>query len=226
MTGEPITAWSFSRWDKHNTCPLKFKLEVVDKLPTHRGAAMERGDRIHKAIAAHLQAPETKPVPDDIKANAHIISELDTFDNKLVEQQWGFDRSWQPAGWFSKVKGHETWLRSILDVAVLYDDMSCCVIDWKSGKPRGTHDDQMELFAVSVFCHTPVVVSVETRLVYLDEDHQETANFDARDKDKLIAKWERKVAPMFEDTEYLPRPGEHCRFCDFSRSKGGQCRYG
>lgn len=217
----PLTSWSFSRWDKHNTCPFQFKLAVLDKMPTHRGPAMERGDKIHKAIAAHLQQPLTNVAPE-VAFNGSVIEELNGFNDKLIEQQWGFTNQWTPTGWFGK----DTWLRSIIDVGVLYEDHTSEVIDWKTGKVRGTHEDQMELFAVSVMCHAPFVTHVTTRLVYLDAEEQEIAEFPAADREKLISKWERKIAPMFEDTSYLPRPGDQCRFCDFSRSKGGQCRFG
>src|SRR5690606_23209108 len=111
---------------------------------------------------------------------------------------------------------------------VLYDDMACEVIDWKSGKPRGTHEDQMELFAISTMVRFQPVVHVTTRLAFTDFKHEEFGEYPRADLDKLIAKWEDKVRPMFEDTAYLPRPGDHCRFCIFSKSNSGGkgCRYG
>lgn len=217
---KPLTAWSYSRWDTHHTCPLKFKLSVLDGNRIRESPQMKRGQMIHRDIAMFLI--EGGALTTDVKANRSLIKELRNFDNKLVEQQWGFTRQWKATGWF----GGDTWLRSVLDALVIYDDMTAVICDWKTGKPRGTHDDQMELFAVSAFCHIPSITEVETRLVYTDFTHQELAEFKAADREKLIAKWERKVAPMFEDTEYLPRPSEHCRFCDFSRSRGGPCRFG
>ena len=29
-----VTSWSYSSYDLHNQCPLKYKLEKIDKIPT------------------------------------------------------------------------------------------------------------------------------------------------------------------------------------------------
>lgn len=223
---KPLTAWSYSRWDKHNTCPLMFKLEVLDGRKEEENAAMARGQIMHKAATAYLIEPydEARPVPKEMGKATAFIKEVAQFDNKVVEQQWGYDRHWKPTAWF----GDGTWLRSVLDVGILYDDLTAELIDWKSGKPRGTHEDQMELFAISLMQRYPVATHVTTRLVYTDFVHEEFGEYPRTDLPKMIAKWEDKVRPMFEDTTYLPRPGEKCKFCQFSRSRtnGRDCHYG
>lgn len=224
-----LTSWSYSRWDKHHTCPLAFKLEVLDGRKQPDNPAQAKGQIMHKAIAKWLTQPnapgdELGPPPVEIGKAVDLAVQLTHFDNKVVEQQWGYTRQWRPTGWFS----NDTWLRSVLDVAVLYEDMTAEVIDWKSGKPRGTHEDQMELFAISVMVRFPVVTHVTTRLAYTDFAHAEFGEYPRTDLEKMIAKWEDKVRPMFEDTTYLPRPGDACKFCPFSRSRtnGQDCKYG
>lgn len=223
---KPLTSWSYSRWDKHHKCPLAFKLEVLDGRKQPDNAAQAKGQRMHKAAADFLFQPydAARPVPAEMGHASALIQELAAFDNKVVEQQWGYDRNWKPTGWF----GGDTWMRSVLDVGVLYDDLTAEIIDWKSGKPRGTHEDQMELFAISLFVRYPVATHVTTRLAYTDFAHSEFGEYPRADLPKMIAKWEDKVRPMFEDTVYLPRPGDHCKFCPFSRSQtmGKDCRYG
>lgn len=224
---KPLTSWSYSRWDKHHTCPLMFKLEVLDGRKQPENAGMAKGQTMHKAIANFLTqyaATGEGTVPPEAGKASGLVQELTQLDNKVIEQQWGYTRQWQPTGWFA----NDTWLRSVLDVAVLYDDLTAEALDWKSGKPRGTHDDQMELFAVSLLVRYPAATHVTTRLVYTDFEKQEFGEYPRADLPKLIEKWERNVRPMFEDTTYLPRPGEHCRFCSFSRSATGgkDCRYG
>lgn len=231
-----LTSWSYSRWDKHNTCPLRFKLEVLDDRKEPENDGMRRGKKIHDVLAKFLQ-PETQwdgvAVPAEAGHQADLVKQLKdpAFSNVVVEQQWGFNREWKATGWFAKSGSPNgaTWLRSILDVGVLYADQTVEVIDWKSGKPRGTHDDQMELFAVSVLAKYPFVTAVDTRLAYTDFKAAEFGGpYLQRDLPKMIAKWEDKIRPMFEDTTYLPRPGEACKFCPFSRSATGgkDCRYG
>ena len=43
-----LTAWSFSRWDKHAQCPLKARLSFIDKLKepsSRRWSAARRSAR-------------------------------------------------------------------------------------------------------------------------------------------------------------------------------------
>lgn len=221
-----LTSWSYSRWDKHRTCPLAFKLEVLDGRKPPDNTAQAKGLIMHKAVAGYLIAPvdQAPPLPTEAGKAMELVKELRAFDNKVIEQQWGYTRQWTPTAWF----GSDTWLRSVLDVAVLYDDMTAEIIDWKSGKPRGTHEDQMELFAISLMVRYPMATHVTTRLAYTDFAHAEFGEYPRSDLEKMIAKWEDKVRPMFTDTVYLPRPGEACKWCPFSRSKtnGQDCRYG
>lgn len=231
---KPLTSWSYSRWDQHNTCPLRFKLAVLDGNKEPENDGMRRGKHIHDVAAQFLTAPEWDgvSVPAEFGKAAPLAKQIKAeFSNIVVEQQWGFNRQWSPTGWFAKAGDPhgETWLRGIVDVGVLYADDTVEVIDWKSGKPRGTHDDQMELFAVTVLAKFPFVQSVDTRLAYTDFKHEDFGGpYPRADLDKLIAKWEAKVRPMFEDTVYLPRPNEGCKFCPFRRSATGgkDCRYG
>lgn len=224
-----IDAWSFSRYEVWAECPLKFKYKVIEKAPFTQSPAMARGDRIHKEVAAYIMTPmdaAVTPPADAMKHQAHarLINELRAMpaENKLVEQQWGFDPDWKPVGWF----GPQTWLRVVADVSVLYPDLFAEVVDWKTGKHYEKSHDQMELTATATMCRFPPAVHVSTRLAYLDDGKEFFNEFPAKDKAKLIDKWNRKVAPMFNDTMYAPRPGPHCGRCDFSRSKGGKCRFG
>lgn len=214
-------AWSYSRWDTYSTCPLKYKFKFIDKLPTVTNDAMARGDKVHKNITKFLQTNGAEPL-DGFPHFKPFISELLAFDNKVVEQQWGFTRQWKQTGWFSP----DTWVRSIIDVGLLYDDNTAEVLDWKTGKHRETHEDQLEIFAVSVFARAKTVTNVTARMVYLDAGTQEITEISRSSYDKLVGKWDKNAVKMLDDEALLPRPNETCRFCDWSKSKGGQCRYG
>lgn len=220
-----VKAWSFSAYDLWYQCPLKFKFEKIDKLKRSDSPALARGREVHDIIAKYL-AKETDHLPQTaVKAeNARrTYAEFREFDDVIIEKQWGFNASWKPTAYFGK----DIWLRSVIDAGVLYEDMSAEVIDHKTGKKRSGYMDQLELFATTVFCHIPSVTSVTTRLQFVDfEEDPEMADFPGKDRDKLIAKWNKKVEPMFNDQTFNPRPSDKCKFCDWSRSKGGQCRYG
>jgi hypothetical protein len=119
-------------------------------------------------------------------------------------------------------------LRNIADVAMLYEDNSAEVVDWKTGKRYGSNDEQMELGAVTMFqrFRGQTVNGVKTTLIYVDAGGEETAEFKFADLDRLRAKWHERAVKMLEERQFLPRPNDKCKFCNFSRSKGGQCRFG
>jgi CRISPR/Cas system-associated exonuclease Cas4 (RecB family) len=217
---KPLTAWSYSRYAKYQLCPLQFKLEVLDGNKQPMSPAMQRGDTIHRGVAAFLV--DKGPLPPEAEKHSAFIAEVKTIPDKLVEHQQGFTSAWEPTGWFHKT----TWYRQVYDVAVLYEDMTSEVVDWKTGKKYATNEEQMELCALSLMCQLKPTTHVTTRLFYIDTGQEEFAEFPASDREKLKAKWNAKVQPMFSDTVFAPRPNEKCRFCAFSRSSGGQCRFG
>lgn len=219
-----ITAWSHSRWACYETCPLQFKLKYIDKLdkdlPTP--PAFDRGRKVHKAAENYLLG-KTNEVPKDfVEHFERQMKELRDLPEKVVEQQWGFTASYKPTSWF----GNQTWWRAVLDVAVLYEDDTGDIIDHKTGKKYGSNKDQMELFAVAAFSQFPVLEHVTTRLWYVDSGDEDIEEFVKRDSETLKHKWTKKVQPMFNDTMFAPRPNEKCRFCDFSASKLGHCKFG
>lgn len=228
-----VTAWSFSRWSDHDRCPLYFHEKyIVKSIPQDTSPAMERGDQIHKGVASWLRG-DAEGLPRDAFANPRaeqIFQELRQMDPKsmLVEQQWGFTANWKPTGWFSK--GHDaTWLRVILDVGLVYEDMTAEALDWKTGRRYDKNQEQMELFALGVMCRFVPVTNVTTRLIYLDEkgkDIEDIEEFPATHKQKLIDKWTKKVEPMFTDKVWAPRPNDKCKWCPLARSKGGKCAFG
>lgn len=224
-----IDAWSWSRLETFELCPAQFKYKFIDKLPSPGSPAMARGNVVHKEAADYLQA-KTDALPEAVKLPFHrkLLEECRAAEDKVVEQQWAFNRQWEPTGWFAKASAPSgaAWLRTIVDYGVVYEDMEVEVIDWKTGKVYGHNAEQVELFGLAVLCHFKPTTKVTTRLVYFDAGAEQVDVVLAKDKEALIAKWTAKVQPMFAETQFLPRPNERCRFCDFAKSKGGPCRFG
>ncbi len=221
-----VTAWSYSRLAQWETCPAQFAYKHIQKLKEEQSPAMARGDKIHKAAAAYITTPldVQAPMPVELAKFAKLIDEARAVpaEFKVVEQQWGFSKSWRPTGWFGK----DTWLRNIVDLGVVYPDGFADVVDHKTGKKYGSNQDQNELNALATMCRYPQISHVTTRLWYLDSGEEEIAEFEQHDKTEMIEKWEKRVAPLFEDTTFAPRPNEKCKWCAFARSKAGPCKFG
>lgn len=230
-----ITAWSYSRYADYKQCPLRFKLKYLDKVPMAASPAMDRGSQVHKLGELYLTAPKRpKAVPSEY---AHFAEEMEQLHGlrPLVEQQWGFTREWTPTGWF----GRDTWLRIVCDVVVKYDDNTVDLIDFKTGRKYDTNEEQVELFSSGAFMKWPEVEIVQTRLWYVDQpSDNEVLRTYARDDgvtdddgkklksfSEIRREWEAKVVPMFKDKRFAPTPNDKCRWCDFSKSKGGPCKY-
>lgn len=218
----PITAWSYSRYSDYERCPAFFKYKYILKLPTTAGPAMARGREIHKMAEDYLKAPKAGKVPPELKHFGTELKQLHRL-SPLVECQWGFRTDWSPTGWF----GTDVWARGIADVAVAYEDLTIDVVDWKTGKKYQTNEDQMELFGLLSLCKFPEYESVRTLLWYTDlaDDNEVERVYARKDVEGLKKKWAKAVVPMFADKKYPPRPNDKCKWCDFSKGKGGPCAF-
>lgn len=229
-----ITAWSYSRYADYKQCPFRFKLKYIDKLPEPGSPAMARGSEVHKEGENFLKATKPKKLPVSYQHFAEEMEQLRGL-SPLVEQQWGFTRDWSPTSWF----GGDTWLRVVCDVAVVYDDNTMDVIDFKTGRKWDTNEEQVELFSAGALCRFPDVELVTTRLWYVDQpaDNEVVREYarepgrkdedgqPVKDLSSIMTDWEKKVVPMFKDKRFAPTPNNRCKWCSFRKDAGGPCKF-
>ncbi len=228
---KPITAWSFSRWATHsgeNGCPLKAKLKFIDKLPEPSGPAMARGVLIHQLAEATLTAPKLA-VPPELRAVKAVLTRLRKLKAQ-AELELCLTSAWAKTGWFDA----NAWLRIKVDAIAGRDKThrTVEVIDWKTGKYRPESKEyslQLELYGVGVLSAYPHVEEVHAALVFTDHDQQDAPPFKAAftraDAPRLVKEWGARAKPMLADTRFAPRPGFYCRYCWFSKSKNGPCKF-
>lgn len=226
-----LTAWSYSRLSTYEKCALQAKYKYIDKLPEPASDALERGSQIHDQLAQYIRGdlPYDNAYAPSVIAGWTYFSKLinQLRDLKpLVEQQWGYDRAWQTAGWF----GSSTWFRSVLDAAVVYPDGTCDVVDFKTGKPYPQDTaKQAELYAISMVRRYPEITHVTVRFWYVDEVQrgaEAVYRFSREQAEAAMPRWEKKAERMLSDEIMAPRPGSHCNWCPFAKTKGGPCKYG
>lgn len=221
-----VKAWSFSRWEMYDKCAYMFKGKHLDKMPEVQSPAMARGDRVHKGAAKFITEERAELPRECIKFDKQLTElALLPKENVVVEQQWGFTREWKATGWFDGGKG-TTWLRVVLDAGVVYSDHTADVVDHKTGKIYDKNAEQRELNGMAMLARYPHLEHVTSRMWYLDSGEERLVEIGRHELDALKTKWEKRVAPMFTDTVFAPRPGEHCRWCFRAKSKGGDCRFG
>ncbi len=213
-----FTAWSYSRLNAWEECPLRARLKLLDKRSEPEGPALARGNAIHKEAEAFASG-QTRGLPPSLAQLKDEFKDLKKA-KPLVEQQWAFTSAWEPTGWFDA----NAWLRVICD-AVTVNPPLAVVIDHKTGKLREGYNDQVELFALAALAKFQDVAQVRTELWFLDHGVIRDNEFTRADEAKLRVKWEKRSRPMLLDKTFAPRPGWQCRYCYFTKEKGGPCKY-
>ncbi len=104
--------------------------------------------------------------------------------------------------------------------------------DNKTGKFREEKAEeymqQLELYGVAGLTMLPTVNKVTTQLLYSDLGiiHPDAPAIFTPDQLLGLQKtWVKRVKPMMNDTRFSPKPSRVCSYCDFSKKKGGPCRY-
>lgn len=226
-------AFSYSRWALWKQCPAAYKYKNIDKLPEPASPAMERGRKVHDDVANYVdnKRDDRPKVLDRFTMLADGIRRVAP-ENKLVEGQLAFDRDFKRCDWF----GPNAYTRFIWDAAI-WDDQrrEMNAVDWKTGQPRGSYDDQMQIFAMPAYWTLPNLESFTGHLVYLDHGDSVAypidratwfgAQGDPARKDGYYGMWLDNIARFEADTTFAPTPSfDACKFCKFKTAKGGPCQ--
>ena len=69
------------------------------------------------------------------------------------------------------------------------------------------------------------IVRVDTNLWYLDAGEERGRTFMRSEVPGLKKHWEKRSKAMLADTSFKATPGDACRWCAYSKTKGGPCEY-
>ena len=219
-----ITAWSYSRWSSYDECPFKAYLKFVLKRPEPSAPALERGSAIHKKCEDYLTGAEADlPVEVHPKLAARY-AEIKAL-SPAVEQELAFTVDWKQTGWFDK----NAWCRIKMDAMLPAQEGVVQIIDHKTGKVKdeGEYDLQLGLYALGGLLIYPKAERAVASLYFVDHGIiiGDDYSYERSDVEAMKKAWERRVAPMLTDTVYEPKPGNACRWCNFRKANGGECRY-
>ncbi len=239
-TVKKLTSWSFSRYGDYKKCPLSAKLKHIDKIQEPKGPAMARGIDIHNMAEAYIKGT-LKKLPPELALLKDEFNKLKALYKKkalpvIVEDNWAFTKDWTETSWQDWVG---CWVRIKLDAAHYSTETRLVVTDWKSGKFRVEQNEdyleQLELYALAAFLLHEHIEEVEPRLAYTDEGvfyppADKPIVYTRKDIPRLRKLWDNRVKPMMNDTSFLPKPNDKCRWCFYGQSgkvKGGPglCKY-
>lgn len=211
--------WGYSKLETFEKCPAKFKFQFLDKLPQPGSAAMERGSKMHENIESYLNGWIAELIPE-CQSFQQAIDDLKS-EKFTAEQAIGLDKNWNKLpDWFDKA----TWIRAKADAMYVHGD-KLVVIDFKSGKYRVPSTDQVELYAIVGGALYPEVREVFAEYWYLDTGEVYSHSYTQPELLELRKKFEKRVEPMYVNETWNPQPSMECRWCPYSRTKSGPCKY-
>lgn len=228
-----ISAWSYSRYSTYKQCPAKAKYLYIDKLKEPPSPALENGAAVHNLAEDYIKGKIPKFPAELKKFEADFRSHRKQYAKKIsgmiVEDQWAFTDTWDETTWNNWAL---CWLRVKIDCAHHIDDTTLKVRDWKTGKLRAEQNDdymeQLSLYALTALLLHPHIQRVQVELVYLDSGivFPEVPLFYTReDTPRLKKEWTKRVTPMLKDLSFAPRANDKCKWCAFSKDKGGPCKF-
>ena len=212
--------WSYSALGDYEKCPALYRYKHVERLPEVKGPALDRGIKIHETIEHYIKglSPE---LPSDFNRYKHLIDEVKGKPGLVVEDFWALNRSWQN----TTPRADDAWWRGKLDAYWREGDVAH-VLDWKTGKIYDSNRDQMKLYAGVTLARDPEVSKVVVELVYLDAREAREEDY-TREHFPLIQRdFNRRAYRIEEDKTFRARPGQPCKWCSFSKAKGGPCSAG
>jgi CRISPR/Cas system-associated exonuclease Cas4 (RecB family) len=218
-------AWSWSRLQTYELCPLKAKYGYLDKIEEPKNNAMLRGGAIHKMAQDYVE--KGGRLKDELKLYEKLFKEVKLLQKRkdvtvLAEQQNALTEQWTPASWFGK----DAWLRIIVDLAIiLHTEKRARLVDHKTGRVNTEGAQQLELYAIWGFLTYPDVDTIDGELWFLDQlaSSRHVVTFYRKDLKKLQTKWANRAKPLLKDTRFAPRKNDKCKWCWYSKAKDGPC---
>jgi CRISPR/Cas system-associated exonuclease Cas4 (RecB family) len=216
----PLFPASYSKLSLYETCPDQLRYRYILGLPSPPGAAAQRGTKLHSSAEGYLLREKTTIN----KALRPIVKALrETRDNNpLVEHKLAFTRGLEKVvAWESP----DAWFRMVLDAAYRLKGTGY-VQEWKSGKVYDDHKSQREIYAIGAFHVWPSIRKAVATTHYIDQDQAVPLYMDRERATLLTWHLNHRLEVMEQDKRFGPRPGFYCRWCPYSRSKGGPCKVG
>lgn len=218
-------AFSYSRWSTWKDCPKQYRLKNIDKIDTGPPSkALVEGRKVHDDIGKWLNGAD-EPMPDRLEKHFSVLGQQirDLPKSvKKVEVQQAYDRDRRPVSWFGK----NAYTRFIWDAAVIVDaGKKISAVDWKTGRPYGSYDDQMQIFSIPAFWTYPNCEVFTGHLLYLDTGDDKEFEFTREQFDSYIERtWLANISMMEADKSFPATPSrDACKFCDFGKHKLGIC---
>lgn len=220
--------YSYSSIELYVSCPWAYRKVKIDGLKRPANEALEIGSMMHDRIAGYLErliqnqsrtdlqwAEGKKPAHGDAAAIwERFVSgfTLPDLEAPGVESQFGFDRHWNPVGFFDP----EVRFRGKIDFHFRQNGLAV-VIDWKTNrKMPGSIEKNLQLriygWAVKQIVY-PDVEEILLQLHFLRYGRNRQVLLTPDDLATVPQELDEKIARIEADTKFTPTPGSFCGWC-------------
>lgn len=217
-------ATSYSRWATHQKCGLKYKFAYVDKIKVDRGEpapAMVRGSRLHDSAEGYVLG--TGELDPELSHFAQWLFNLRENYICHPERKWAYDLE----GNACEFDDEQAFLRGIWDLVVEPAEWvePLDVMEYKTGKIYPDHKKQRYLYGLAGLIHFPEAERVRVRTVYFDKKTFHEESWSREELPTMLNDWKNWVDLMEMENTWIPNPSWLCKYCEFSRNKGGPCKF-
>jgi hypothetical protein len=205
--------WSYSSIGLFDQCPKKYyHLRVIKDIVEPETEHLTYGKMVHEAAEKYIRDGE--PIPEKFLFIAPVLDVLKEIPGqKLCEHKMGLTEDLEPCGFFDK----NVWFRGVVDLLIIQDDLAH-IVDYKTGKSAQYADTkQLELMALAVFKHFPLVERVKAGLAFLVSEDFVKANYTKYDAPEKWLTWIQqtdKLTAAYDNDVWNAKPNFTCRkFC-------------
>ena len=220
-----MTTYSFSKISTYQQCPLQYKFQYIDKLPTKPSIHLIKGSKVHSMLE-NIEAFEYDPNTEyhDIIKNfiesplgQEILSPPSIREHKIkLNENLEADDS---------LKKDETRFVGFIDRINLRIETSPSggitqtveLIDFKTGKykePKYQDYHQLILYGLYMF-NKYKLDKIFLRFVYVEHNLENTLLLDKSSYDVYKSKLQKDIETIEQDTTFAKKPSKLCPWCDF-----------
>jgi len=205
--------WSYSSIGLFDQCPKKYyHLRVIKDIVEPETEHLTYGKMVHEAAEKYIRDGE--PIPEKFLFIAPVLDVLKEIPGrKLCEHKMGLTEDLEPCGFFDK----NVWFRGVVDLLIIQDDLAH-IVDYKTGKSAQYADTkQLELMALAVFKHFPLVERIKAGLAFLVSEDFVKANFTKYEAPERWLTWIQqtdKLTAAYDNNVWNAKPNFTCKkFC-------------
>ncbi|MDQ3273767.1 MAG: PD-(D/E)XK nuclease family protein [Actinomycetota bacterium] len=220
-----IKAWSHSRLGVFESCPLRAKLQYIDRIPEPARPlppgklehANDRGSRVHDGGELFVKGNvELLPELKAFKAEFLALKALYKQGKVSTEGEWAYDVDWNPVAWADP----KAWLRMKLDALVRMSKTHAVVIDYKTGRKFGNefkHGEQGQLYQLGTFLRYPELQVIDVEFWYTDQDEITHMQYKREQGLRFFKNFDTRGQSVTTATDFPAKPNVFtCKWCPYN----------